>query len=116
MKNLNGTNQAPGPYTFDGHGINANDEYKSRITTITPARFFPVPAGPAHLVGESQEISRQATAQLLIAAPEMLDALENLFKECVMIHRYGGESSNVKAADKAVKAAQAAILKAKGRL
>lgn len=64
MKN----SQAPGPYTFDGFGINAGDEHKSRIATITPARFWPTSP-------EEAEESRIETANLLAASKDLYEAL-----------------------------------------
>lgn len=51
----------------------------------------------------------EAQAHLIAAAPAMLAALEGLFRECVMIHRFGGEGDNTKAANAAEAAARAAI-------
>lgn len=59
---------APGPYTFDGFGINAGDEYASRIATVTPARFWPT-------IPEDSVESRTATAQLLAASKDLYEAL-----------------------------------------
>ena len=42
-------------------------------------------------------------------AGELLAALKDLFKHCAMIHKYGGEISNAKEADAAIKSAHAAI-------
>ncbi len=47
-------------YTFDGHGINGADEYKSRLATLTDE-------------GITQNIGN-----LFAAAPELLAALEYL--------------------------------------
>lgn len=56
-----------------------------------------------------------ANARLIAAAPDMLTALEELFKHCAMIHKYGGEASNVREADRAQQLALAAIAKARGK-
>lgn len=48
-------------------------------------------------------------------AAEMLGALQGLFKECAMIHKYGGEIDNTRAADEAIANARAAIIKATPR-
>ena len=46
------------------------------------------------------------------AAPELLEALKALFKECAMIHKYGGSDCNQKQSDAAIKDGQDAITKA----
>ena len=48
-------------------------------------------------------------AQLMASAPELLEALEGLFKECAMIHKYGGSACNQKQSDLAIKKALEAI-------
>jgi hypothetical protein len=56
-----------------------------------------------------------ANANLIAAAPELLETMKNLFEQCAMIARYGGTDCNTKEADKAILAAKAAIAKAEGR-
>ena len=48
-------------------------------------------------------------AQLMASAPELLEALEGLFKECAMIHKYGGSICNQNEADLAISQAKEAI-------
>ena len=55
-----------------------------------------------------------ANARLIAAAPDLLAALEAIFAECVLVHRFGGESYNQPAATAAEEAARAAIALAKG--
>lgn len=57
----------------------------------------------------SDHEEEQANARLIAAAPELLSALEALFENCVMIHKYGGSADNTKEADEAINAARAAI-------
>lgn len=64
--------------------------------------------------GTIGKIYREENARMVAAAPDLLEAMENLFKECAMIHKYGGEIYNQKEADAAIAAAKAAIAKAKG--
>ena len=52
-----------------------------------------------------------ANAQLITAAPEMLEALKSLFEHCAMVHKHWGENSNQKEADAAIAAARAVIAK-----
>ena len=60
------------------------------------------------------ESNNEADARLIAAAPDLLEALEGLFRECVMIHRFGGDADNTRAAREAEEAARAAIRKARG--
>ena len=55
-----------------------------------------------------------ANARLISAAPDLLEALEALFENCEMIHKYWGDGDNTKQADNAIAAARSAISKAKG--
>jgi len=57
---------------------------------------------------------RRANAELIAAAPDLLAALEDLFAQCTMVHRYGGSICNQKKADAAIAAGMAAIREAKG--
>ena len=52
-------------------------------------------------------------SRLSAAAPELLAALEGLFRECSMVHKHWGTACNSKEADAALTAARAAIEKAK---
>lgn len=64
--------------------------------------------GTIIVLGLTEELAR-----LIAAAPELLTAIEAMFKECSMIHKYGGEGCNSKQADAAVRAGREAIAKAK---
>jgi len=59
-------------------------------------------------------VENLANAQLIAAAPELLKALEELFRHCTMTHKYWGDGCNQKEADAAITAARNAIAKAKG--
>lgn len=50
----------------------------------------------------------------IVTLPEILEAVENLFEHCAMVHKHWGDGSNQKEADEAIKAARAAIAKVKG--
>lgn len=54
----------------------------------------------------------EANARLIAAAPELLEALQELFEQCSMVHKYWGDGSNQKESDSAITAALAAIAKA----
>ena len=52
-------------------------------------------------------------SRLSAAAPELLAALEGLFRECAMVHNRWGSACNSKESEAAITAARAAIEKAK---
>ena len=56
---------------------------------------------------------RDRNVQLAAAAPELLGALEALYKHCSMIHNVWGEGCNRKEANAAIQAGRDAITKAK---
>ena len=55
-----------------------------------------------------------ANSKLIAAAPELLEALIDLFENCAMVHKHWGAGSNLKEADVAIESAKTAIAKAKG--
>lgn len=55
-----------------------------------------------------------ANAMLIAAAPDLLEALQGLFKNCAMIHNSWGDGNNQKEADEAIRKAKQAIRKAEG--
>lgn len=57
----------------------------------------------------------EANARLIAAAPEMLEALRELFKHCVMIHKHWGEGCNSKEASEAEAKCRAILAKIEGR-
>ena len=59
-------------------------------------------------------VQSTSDARLIAAAPDLLCAMQELFEQCAMIHRYGGDACNQKEADAAIKAGLAAIAKATG--
>lgn len=58
---------------------------------------------------------RSEIVPLIVAAPELLEALRGLFEHCVMIHSTWGDGNNAKKAEAAIMFAQASIAKAEGR-
>jgi hypothetical protein len=59
-------------------------------------------------------VGGEVNARLIAAAPEMLAALEAIFRECALVHKYWGDGSNTREADAAIAAATGAIVKAGG--
>ena len=62
--------------------------------------------------GERTTEEDKANARLIAAAPDMLEALKELYKQCNMVHKHWGEGSNQKEADAAIEAGKKAIAKA----
>ena len=60
------------------------------------------------------ECISNAVETLTAQRDAMAEALRGLFKECAMIHRYGGEIYNGKEADEAIKRAVSALALADG--
>ena len=56
----------------------------------------------------------KANGRLIAAAPEMLEALRAILRECAITHKHWGEGSNLKEANAAVDSARAAIARAEG--
>lgn len=52
--------------------------------------------------------------RLIRVAPELLEALEGLYRHCAMVHNKWGDGCNQKEANAAIEAGKAAIRKAKG--
>lgn len=65
MAELNRSTGEPGPYRFDGHGINAGDEYATRLLTF--AKMHKDDGGGYVLDADG----RRAVGELMAAAPEM---------------------------------------------
>jgi len=80
-------------YTFDGHGINGADEYKSRLATLTNE-------------GHAKNIGK-----LFAAAPELMEALEALLEHAEKYLRLGEVGGKEK---RIIESARASIAKAKG--
>jgi len=57
---------------------------------------------------------RRANADLIAAAPDLLAALEAVLRECVLVQKHYGDSSNAREAASARLTAEAAIAKARG--
>jgi len=95
---------AIGPwFRLSGHG-----NYNGK-TCIISSTVGPHWAGKAY-IGEVME----EHSALVVAAPEMLKALKDLYEHCTMVHKHWGDGSNQKEADSAIAAGLAVIEKAEG--
>lgn len=90
----------PGPWTPHGASV-AKEGRNSEYTLATVTAHIPEEEG-------------YATARLIAAAPDLLEALRALFQHCAMVHKHWGDNNNVQEADKAIAQAHAAIAKAAG--
>ena len=110
----------PGPWYADiagfnphcGATINANG--RPRIASVYWERTDGAEIADGGYIAHPANAETVANARLIAAAPDLLEALEGLFRECVMIHRFGGDADNTRAAREAEEAARAAIRKARG--
>jgi len=66
-------------------------------------------------LGEGGRHVQAANARLIVAAPEMLEALEGILEHCSLTHNRWGEDCNRDEANAAIAAARAAIDKATGQ-
>jgi len=85
-KELDRSTGGPGPYRFDGHGINAGDKYATRLLTF--AKMHKDDGGGYVLDSDG----RRAVGELMAAAPELAAALRALldaFDACTMAGREG---------------------------
>ena len=62
--------------------------------------------------GSERADEQKANARLIAFAPELLQAIKDLFRECAMVHKSWGDGDNTKEADAAIKRAKDAIAKA----
>ena len=107
------TNHAmtPGPWEVepvDGVGI-----YSSEINSY--GNWFVATAARGICDDGPQAVDTdedKANARAIAAVPDLIAAIEGLFRECAMIHKYGGIADNTKEANAAEEAARAALKKA----
>ena len=95
------TQHTPGPWKSTVYHNSENGDTRIEIESAgQPYRICRV------------HLDNTANARLIAAAPELLEALENLYRHCAMIHSQWGEGSNQREADAAIAAGHAAIAKA----
>ena len=81
----------PGPWSFDGHGVNSESgERIAKVTHGPPVRNFEVNERHA------------ADSQLIAAAPELLEACESLLWGINNYHRWVGIGEDLERAEKAI--------------
>lgn len=68
------------------------------------AEWHGVPIAAVTVSGDMIEIAESEAVSYPTPEKALADAVAELFKQCVMVHRYGGEICNQKEADAAVKA------------
>jgi hypothetical protein len=97
----------PGPWKarFLGQSIQIDCQNRWGLAYIYPAG--------GHVTGVPSE-EDLANARLIAAAPELLEALEAIFRECALVHKHWDDGSNTREADAAIAAATGAIVKAGG--
>jgi hypothetical protein len=93
--------------TNDGGRAQVGPQYRTKAELLADHERYLLEAG---WLDANQADS--ANAHLISAAPDLLAALQALFRECVMTHKHWGEGCNQKQADQAIKDARAALLKA----
>lgn len=101
----------PGPWRYHlGRGA----EPRFHIQTKCGYQIGSTTALNGHKMAREENEAREANARLLSAAPELLEALQELFKHCAMVHSQWGDNCNRAEADAAIKMGRAAITKATG--
>ena len=94
----------PGPWE-----INKDDTGMNDSGTIEASGIVIVPDVYGRSKGEAD-----ANAHLIEAAPDLLLALEDLYTQCAMTHKYWGEECNNKEATRAIANGLKVIAKATG--
>ena len=116
--------RTPGPWILsDDQTCSCDVSFYAETPIHRNPRWIGRVYGPGPLAREWAE--RDANAAFIVEAcnahetltaqrDAMAEALRGLFKECAMIHRYGGEIYNGKEADEAIKRAVSALALADG--
>ena len=101
------TKHTPGPWRFG--------EAKNGYTTIGGGNWGEFATVVTRMEGrDHDDPTGVANARLIVAAPDLLAAVEALFQHCSMIHNVWGDGCNQKEANAAIDAGRAAIAKATG--
>ena len=107
------TKHTPGPWHIgvgNGEGSIFADNGRTRIE-IGGTTLYPI----CQVNRKWEDEEDEANARLIAAAPELLQAIKDLFRECAMVHKSWGDGANTKEADAAIKRAKDAIAKATGK-
>ena len=111
-----------GPWRMDSNGIITGGNYFCTTIAEVPIAKWYLQAYNAMNTQDTETAKwcnfngkeAQANAALIAAAPEMYEALKQLFEHCAMIHKHWGDGNNQKEADEAIKKGTQALTKAEG--
>lgn len=104
------TKHTPGPWHIgsgNGEGSIFADNGRTRLE-IGGTTLYPI----CQVNRKWEDEEDEANARLIAAAPELLQAIKDLFRECAMVHKSWGNDDNTEEAAAAIKRAKDAIANA----